>query len=149
MPIRFPTNTAEQIENIIEQIGRDVTFYVREASSGCSDCGINEITGKPLDPFCTTCSGLYWIPIYSGAVRTCHVTWKDADDAVWGTGGKYFLGDCKVKLVYSPDNYVIVNNTDYMVVDDKQLTVNKIVLLGAPEVNRILIHAEEKENDDE
>jgi len=67
----------------------------------------------------------------------------------WSTGGKYFVGDCKVKFIYTADNYIIADSSDYIVVDDKRMTINKITLLGVPTVNRILMHAEEEEKEHE
>jgi len=149
MSINFPSGTPAIIDEIINADGRDVEFFVTTSLSGCSDCGINPITQEPLNPFCTTCSGLYWIPTYSGYVKTCHVTWKDADDMQWSTGGKLYVGDAKVKMIYSQENYIIATTADYLLIDDHKMTINKITLLGVPSVNRILMHVEEEENTDE
>jgi len=58
MSITFPTGTSDIIEEIINADGRNVSFFIRESVSGCIDCGVNPITNEPLDPFCTTCSGI-------------------------------------------------------------------------------------------
>jgi len=149
MNIAWPSNTADIIEEIINTDGRPVTFNYVVSVSGCTDCGINPITNRPTDPFCEVCSGIYWIPTYSGVSKTCHVTWKNADDLRWSTGGQYFIGDAKIKLIYSAENYTLVTNATSIEVDDKVLTRNKITLLGVPTVNRIIVHAEEKEKDNE
>jgi len=149
MDISWPSGTADTIEKIINADGRPVTFYYETSVSGCGSCGLNPITNRPIDPFCEVCSGIYWIPTYSGITKTCHVTWKDSDDLRWATGGQYFVGDCKIKFIYSAENYMLASDATHITVDDKVLTKNKITLLGVPTINRIIVHAEEKEKDDE
>lgn len=148
MQISFPSGTREVIENIINAIGRDVGF-VTSTLSGCYNCDIDPVTNTSIDSFCGVCSGEYWIPTYSTNNITAHVTWKFADNNDWKTGGYVWNGDGIVKIMYSGPYMDIVNDTDFMIVDDKIVDIEKVTLLGVPSVNRIILDFKErhKEND--
>lgn len=148
MNIAWPEGTSDTIATILDTIGRNVDFYTETSVSGCSSCGVNPITNEPLDPFCTTCSGIYWIPSYAVSNVTCHITWKDADRPMWVTGGEYYEGDCKVKFSYSLANYNLATGANHLIVDNRRMKLGKIVLLGVPNINRIIVHATEEEKED-
>lgn len=148
MQITFPSGTRQVIENIINAIGRDVTFYT-STISGCSNCTLDPVTNTSTDSFCEVCSGIYWIPTWSGTDIRAHVTWKFADKDQWETGGHVFIGDGIVKIMYSGPYMDVVNNTKYMVVDGKQANIEKITLLGVPSINRIVLDFKERNKDNE
>lgn len=144
MYITFPSNTKQTISDIINADGRDVVFYTY-SSYACSACSLDPITNTSTDSFCLVCSGLYWIPVYSGHTYKAHVTWKFADYKDWSTGGWVFVGDGIVKVLLSGNIMDVINSTKYVVVDNKQVTIEKITLLGVPEVNRVVLDFKEKE----
>jgi hypothetical protein len=147
MPIAlWPEGTKEIIEEIIGQIGREVEF-VQVTYSSCPACMLDPITNTSTNSFCDVCSGLYWIPLFSGVTISAHVTWKPSDILQWESGGQMFTGDCLVKVMYTDGNYQIVNEAKYLVVDGKELNVINITLLGVPSINRILIETKEKEKE--
>lgn len=140
----FPTNTREQIEYIINQVARDITFYVVETLSGCYSCDLDPKTNTSIDSFCEVCSGEYWIPTYSGWTVSGHVFWGQ-EQRDWVTGGYIDTGDCLVKFMHTQAAEDIVHNAEYVIVDGRELDVNKITLRGSPDVNRILVKLKEKE----
>jgi hypothetical protein len=142
---QFPLTTRDTIEEIISQIGRDIDFYTVVSVSGCPDCNLNQLTDTSTDSFCETCSGVYWIPTYSGSTMEAHITWGQLDDKSWQTGGMIDNGECTVKVMHDADREEIVNNTEYVVVDGREMDVVNIILRGAPEINRILVKLKEKE----
>lgn len=141
----FPTNTREIIEDIINEDGRDVTFFVVDSLTPCPTCYLDPITNTATDSYCPTCSGEYWIPTYSGWTVTAHVTWGKSEDRDWQTGGMIDNGDCTVKFIHSGWYEEIVHSSQYVMVDDREMDVEKIILRGVPEVNRIIVKLKEKE----
>ena len=150
MIIAFPSNTREIIENIIDADGRDVTF-ITSTLSGCPYSGdsLDPITNTSTNSFCPVCSGIYWIPTLSGNAIKAHITWKYADQEEFHTGGHVFLGDGIVKIVYSGPYMDIIDNTDYMIVDGKQVNIQRITLLGVPSINRVILDFKQRSNEDE
>lgn len=148
MHITFPSNTRDTIEEIINAIGRNITFFT-STLSGCYNCSLDPVTNTSTDSFCPICSGVYWISTYSGYDIVAHVTWKYADKDKWETGGHVFLGDGIVKVMYSGPYMDVINETDYMLVDGKQVSIEKITLLGVPTLNRIILDFKERNKQDE
>jgi len=146
----FPSNTRETIENIINNIGRYVTFY-SSTLSGCSasGCSLDPVTGTSVNSFCSVCSGYFWIPTWSGDDIKAHVTWKYADDIQFNTGGMTFLGDGIVKIMYSGPYMDIVNKAEYLGVDGKQVDIQRVTLLGVPSINRISLDFKERSKEDD
>lgn len=147
MPVvSFPTNTSQTIEEIIDAIGRDVEF-IQVTFSGCTYSGdsLDPVTSTSTNSFCPVCSGLYWIPTYSGIDIKAHITWKPSDVLQWESGGQFYTGDALVKVTYTPEHLDAVENAKYLVVDGKEMTVRKTTLLGVPQINRILMETVEKE----
>lgn len=145
MQISWPSNTRSIIENIINTIGRNVTFYTATLS-GCtaSGCGLDPVTNASVNSFCTVCSGEYWIPTWSGQDIMAHVTWKFSGEDEFHTGGTVFLGDGIIKVMYSGPYMDIINSADYVAVDGKQVDIQRVTLLGVPSVNRIVLDFKER-----
>lgn len=143
----FPTNTREQIEFMIGQDGRDVTFYVIDTLSGCYACSLDPTTNTSTDSFCPVCHGVYWIPTYSGITVSGHVTWGRADSLQWPTGGMVNNGDCQVKVMYSGGQTELLYSAEYVMVDDRKMNVqpNGVIPRGVPEVNRVIFILQEEE----
>ncbi len=143
----FPTNTKQLIEEMIQQDGREITFYTA-TYSGCSVCSLDPISDTSTDSFCPTCSGLYWIPTYSGWSTIAHVTWGVLDNKGWESGGMLDNGDCTVKFIYSGYMQDIIDNTEYVVVDDREMDVQPgTIFRGVPDINRVIVKLKEKERE--
>jgi hypothetical protein len=144
MTIYWPDSTKTIIDDIREAIGRPVIFHTKTVS-GCSVCTLDPISNESTDPFCSVCSGLYWIPTYSGQSIDAHITWGHADEMRWHTGGQLFDGDCRVQIEYTDTNVTIVNTTDYVEVDDKKMDIRKTIPRGVKEINRLLLDLVERD----
>lgn len=143
MPITFPNNTKNIIDNIRGAIGRYVEF-VTVLEEDCATCQTDPITHQSLDSWCPTCSGVGYVYTYSGAFIEAHVTHAPAEMLQWSTGGQYFEGDCRVQIEYTPANVTILGITDHVVVDGQNYDIRKQMLRGVPAVNRILVDLIEK-----
>lgn len=141
----FPSNTKEQIRQMIDYDGRQVTFYVVESVSGCYLCDLDPISQTSTDSYCPICSGQYWIETYSGWDVTAHVTWGKHDSKQWETGGMIDNGDCTVKFIFSGWMQDIIDDTKYVIVDDREMNIVNVILRGVPEINRVLVNLKEKE----
>lgn len=145
MVIVWPDNTKEVIDDIRGAIGRDVEFYVVASSIACPTCELDPITNHSTNSFCPTCSGIYWVPLYSGYTISGHVTWGNSDFENWYPGGYQFDGDVRVQIEYTLANLDIVDNAEYVYVDDKVMEIKSFILRGVQAINRILIDMIEKE----
>lgn len=76
---------------------------------------------------------------------SAHVTWKFDYQNEYETGGLIFLGDAKVKVIHTPAREQLIKQAKYLIVDGKTMNVQKITLLGAPAINRIIVDIKEKE----
>ena len=139
-PATIPTKEA-----IIDSIGRDAIFYTVYSSQACPDCSLDPVTDESTDSFCETCSGVYWIPVWSGSTFTSHITWKFSERQQWESVGIIFNGDCLAKIMYSEDADDIVSNAKYVVVDNRIMDIDKITYRGATEVDRIIVDLKERD----
>lgn len=142
-----PTTTRAIITEIINQDGRQVTFGIPVAASGCYNCDLDPISNTSINSYCPVCSGQYWIHTYSGWDVTAHVTWGRSEEKDWQTGGMIDNGDCQVKFMYSGWMQEILDNAEYVVVDDRIMSPipGGIILRGVPEINRVIVKLREKE----
>lgn len=145
MDIIWPTNTTEVIDAIRGAIGRIVHFYIVASSIECTVCELDPITGTSTNSFCETCSGLYYIPVYSGVSVSGHVTHGPTDELFWTTGGKLYEGEARVQVKYTQDILNTVDSAVYVVIDNKQFEVKNKDLRGTPQLNRILVNLKERE----
>lgn len=141
--ITWPSNTGEVINDIREEIGRDITINVSVTGTPCPDCDLDPITNTSLDSFCTTCSGVYWLNTTSGYVIKAHVRWMSADMPLYTQGGAIYEGDCIATLEFTEQNLENVQNSDSFVVDEKDLYLEKYALRGVPSINRIRVFLKE------
>ena len=142
--ITFPTNTTDVIDAIRGAIGREVTFYL-VTYSGCSVCGLDPVTDTSTDPFCTTCGGKYWVPVYSGYTTSGHITWGKVDNLNWVTGGKFFTGDCRLQVKYSTEMITVLEDTEYVEVDGMKMRIDSKDYRGVPNINRIVLSLSEED----
>ena len=138
--ILWPDDTKEVIDAIRGTIGRDVSFYYIASSIACEICSLDPVSNLSSDPFCIYCSGLYWIPIYSGYTISAHVTWSPSETLSWWTAGQQFDGDCRIQVEYSAQIAAIIDQAQYVMVDDKTLEVSNKIYRGVKELNRIILN---------
>ena len=141
----WPDNTKTVIDSIRGAIGRDVEFFVVASSIACAVCSLDAITEHSTDSFCPICSGIYWIPVYSGYTISGHVTWASTDFQNWYSGGYQFDGDVRVQIEFTVANLDIVDNAVYVHVDNKIMEIKNFILRGVQSIKRILIDMIEKE----
>lgn len=149
MNITFPSNTKEVIDSIRGAIGRDVTFIYPVGITGCWVCSLDPVNNTSTDSFCPTCSGNYWINIYQPVTVTGHITWKPMDQLGWETGGQMFLGDCVAQIEYTEQMREIADTSRIVIVDSKEMYVDRRIFRGVPEINRIVLELKERTKDDE
>jgi len=141
----FPDNTRDIIEAIITEIGREVEFMYVYSSYGCPACDLDPVTETSVDSYCPVCSGEYWIDVYSGLTMSGHVSWKFDFQNEFETGGRYFIGDAKVKIMHTADREALVKAPKtYLIVDGKTMDIEKQTLMGTP-INRIIIDLKERD----
>ena len=145
MTIIWPDSTKQVIDDIRGAIGRDVEFFVVASSIACHVCSLDSITGHSTDSFCPICSGIYWIPVFSGYTISGHVTWAGVDAENWYSGGYQFDGDARVQIEFTIANLDIVDRAEYVHVDNKIMEISDFILRGVQSINRILIDMIEKE----
>lgn len=142
--ITWPDNTREVINAIRGTIGRLVTFYTIESTSGCVTCTYDPVNNASTDPFCPTCSGNYWLITYSGTQISGHVRWYPFHEQDFTSAGINYEGDCVVTIEHTSGHMNIVNNTEYIVVDGIRTLIDRYVLRGKPDVNRIRLLLKEE-----
>ena len=143
----FPKGQARsQIEEIINNsTGRDVDFFYVYSTYACPICDLDPVTQTSTDSYCSVCSGVYWIDVYSGVTMSAHVTWKFDYQNEFETGGRYFIGDARVKVMHSSTREQLIKTPKtYLVVDGKTMDIEKQTLLGNP-INRIILDLKERE----
>jgi len=145
---QFPSNTKDQIEEIIQQIGREVEFFYVYSTYACPVCDLDPVTNTATDSFCPTCSGEYWIDVMSGIIYSGHVTWKFNYLNEWETGGIDIVGDARVKILHTDEREELLKDVKWLVLDGKTMNIEKVTLLGTkPTVNRIVIDCKEREEE--
>lgn len=137
----------EVIDAIRYAIGRDTDWYVVASSIACPTCYLDVVTDTSTDPFCPTCSGTYWIPVYSGVTISGHITWGFSEKLGWESGGQLDLGDCRVQVKYTVANLSAIDNAKYAIVDGRKLIKKKVILRGVKNINRILVDLIESEKE--
>lgn len=138
----WPSNRVRSIIDAIrEAIGRVITIYVNVSGTACSDpgCSLDPVTNLSTNQFCVTCGGNYWIATTSAWACSAHVRWRSAEQLLWATGGIIDEGDCKVTIAYSGDALHNVQNSDYFIVDGRDMYMKNYRLKGVQPVNRIAI----------
>jgi hypothetical protein len=144
MPISFPSNTKDVIDDIRDAIGRIITF-VTEIEADCPACGIDPFTNTSTNPFCTTCSGLGYLVTYSGDSVMAHITWGGNDQLGWATGGQMMEGDCRVQVELTSTILSTISGATYVEVDGHRMGIRKNILRGVQPLNRVLLDLSEEE----
>lgn len=145
MTITFPENTRDTINAIRGAIGRAVSIYTIGTASGCSACSLDPINNTSTDPFCTTCNGNYWTLAYNATTISGHVRWYPFEEKKFTSAGIVHEGDCVVTIEHDADIMQIVASGEYVIVDDQRMLIDKYVLRGKPDVNRIRLLLKEED----
>lgn len=138
--ITFPSNEHDIVNQIRSAVGRPVIFF-SGYQSDCPACDIDPVTNTSTNVFCTVCSGVGYIVVWSGTTISGHITQGQTDHMQWVTGGEWLEGDCRVQIEYTPENLTIVDSADFVQIDGRKFDVRKKTLRGVKEINRILIDA--------
>lgn len=136
--IAFPSDTREITNAIRGAIGRAVYFY-HDDMTECTACKLDPITNTSTNPYCVVCSGQHFIHSFKPTTISGHVTWAPSETMHWTQGGQYNQYSCRVQIEFTPGNISVLDKTIYVIVDDKQLRVEKSTLRGVPEINRVLL----------
>jgi hypothetical protein len=134
----FPSTVALKDE-IREKIQRAITINVKVEGTPCPVCELDPITNTSSDSFCTTCSGVYWLNTTSGYSTYGHVRWMGADRPLYTEGGVIDDGDCIVTIKYTSTVLTYVQNSESFIIDGRDLYLEKYILRGVPNVDRIRI----------
>jgi len=144
MDITWPSDTVTVIDKIRTAIGREVIFNILASSIACTICSLDPVTNTSTDSFCPVCSGVFWIPVYSGVPINAHINWGGVDQLNWATGGQYFEGDCTVQIKYTIANLDMIDKTTWITVDNKVMEIIKHIPRGVQPLNRIILDLREK-----
>lgn len=145
MTIFWPSDTADTIDAIREAIGRNITIVVTVPGTACPTCNLNPVSNLSTDPFCPTCSGLYWINTSSGYIVNAHVAIGEID-LPWRMAGGYIeKGQALVQIKYTPQNLYAVGHASHYIVDGKIYLQDDISYRGIPDINRMIITLIEQE----
>jgi hypothetical protein len=142
--ITFPV-VKSTIDDIRAAIGREITVTNIASVSGCSVCSLDPINNSSTDPFCPTCSGLYWIITTSGTDILGHVHWGPMENSNAFAGGQIYEGDCVVTIEYTLTNDALVKSAEYFTVDGVKMSLDKLSYRGKKDINRIRLVLKEEE----
>jgi hypothetical protein len=143
MTIIFPSNTKDIIDQIRDAIGRPVYFF-RRYTVPCSACSIDPISGDSTNSFCTVCSGEGYVVTFSGYTINGHITHKPQEMMQWSSAGQWFEGDVRVQVELTDSNITVIENTEYVMVDEKKFDIRSTFKRGVPTLNRVLIDLKER-----
>ncbi len=140
MAITFPATKSTK-DAIRAVIGQTVTFVIRGDATACPVCSgldyYDEVNEASLDPYCTTCSGQYWLTVDTLSGVIAHVRWRTQDQPDMGVGGETFEGDCFITIdinAISSSNIVKIKEVR---ADSRKLQVYKAIQRGVPTRDRI------------
>jgi len=138
--VTFPVTKSTK-DAIRQAIGQTVIFVIRGDPTPCLVCsGLNhydEVNEVSLNPYCTTCSGQYWLTVDTLSGIISHVRWRTQDQPDMGVGGKTFEGDCFVTIdinAISASNIVKIKEVR---VDSRKLQVYRVIQRGVPIRDRV------------
>lgn len=131
------------INGVREEIGRDVTFHTptTSACSLCSASGYYDANNDTTFYFtCPVCNGQYYLDSTEDTEVLARIHWTNADAITATPGGKYYLGSASITV---EDKYLALaeqtQDKGTVTVDGYEMTITKILPVGAPEANRYRI----------
>jgi hypothetical protein len=130
----------EQIDNVREQIGRDVSIFV-PARSACVRCTVSgfydSLTDKSDFFTCPECKGSFWKNGFSETAILARVHWTDNEAIAVTPGGKYYSGDAYIHV--EPEYHALLQtaqNGGKVIIDGQEMSIIRINPEGAPVINR-------------
>jgi len=138
--IQFPT-TKPTKDAIRDAIGHLVTFVIRDEATPCPVCSgldqYDEVNEASLNPFCSTCSGLYWLisDLTSGIMA--HVRWRIEDQPNMDVAGETFDGDASITIASDALSEANIVKIRYIEADSRKLQVYRTIYRGVPTRDRI------------
>ena len=146
--ITWPENTKEVIDSIRGVIGREITIHYTSSGVPCPTCTLDSLTGRPYDPFCSTCGGDGIVTSGIDLTVSGHVLWSRVDSHYNSPAGRISTGDCKVTVEYTDNIITIINSADYFLVDDERLYLEDYDLRGVKEINRVALQLKQDPRED-
>ncbi len=138
------TFIGEIIADIIDALGRTVTFYYITSTTACPVC-------SGLDPFCPTCHGNPYVETEASVDITATVKWKLGklpESKRYKPEGQYLEGDCQIVIEYDPSYEAILDACRRVVVDGRECVIRGYYYRGEPERNRIYVILDEDQRED-
>lgn len=114
---------------------------IRGVQTPCPVCSgldyYDEVNEASLDPYCTTCSGKYWITsdIESGVMA--HVRWRTQDQPDMTVGGEIFDGDAMITIANDGLSEANIVKVKEIVADSRRLQIYRTIYRGVPTRDRI------------
>lgn len=130
------------IDSVRGAIGRTITVYTPKQSA-CLECvasGYYDVlSDTSWNITCPQCNGAYWISSTDATEIPARVHWVTNEGIQATPGGKYFVGDawatidpCYIELARAAQN-----EAGRVDIDGQKMQIDKILPMGAPEINRV------------
>ena len=148
--IQFPT-TKPTKDAIRDAIGQVVTFVLQGDPTACPVCSglgqYDEVNEASLNPFCDTCSGLYWLiaDVESGVMA--HVRWRIQDQPNMDVAGETMEGDASITISITDLSTANIVKIRHVVADSRKLQVYRTIYRGVPTRDRIRFICKEWEKE--
>lgn len=131
-----------KIDNVREQIGRNVTFYTLKKEL-CEDCVASgyydPLTDTSWNFVCPLCLGTGWSSSVETTVVLARIHWAGDERIQMSPGGKYYVGDCHLGI--DPEYHSLaqraMKDSGKVEVDGRDMQIKSINPMGAPSINRI------------
>lgn len=140
MTIEFPSTKSIKDE-IRQEIGQTVVFLIQGTPYACPVCSgadlYDSVNETSLDPFCSTCSGAYWITQDIESGITSHVRWRTGDESDFGIAGQTFTGDCNITIDIDSLSENNIAKVKEVRADNRKLEIYRTTKRGVPNRDRI------------
>lgn len=138
--IYFPeTKTIK--DAIRQEIGQTVAFVLEGDAAACAVCSgadlYDSVNESSLDPFCTVCSGKYWIVQDVESDIVAHVRWRTGDESDFGIAGNTLAGDCTITISIDDLSEDQISKIKEIIVDGRQLEVSNMIKRGVSARDRV------------
>lgn len=141
--IVFPSDTKDIIDAIRDTIGREIEIHYTTSGAVCTTCDIDSVTGRSMNPFCPTCDGRGYLEVPLVYSAQAHVRWTNVGDKYKSPAGEIDTGNCVVTVEYVDGLPIIIDSSDYFLVDDVRLYFMEYDLRGVQEINRIVVNLQQ------
>lgn len=147
MIVAFPSDYSDQIDQIRNTYGRNITINIPVSGIACTEpgCDLDPVTGFSTDQFCDVCEGDYWLNTVSGYLVKARILYKGVGTPLWNPQGFVPDGDVQVRIAHSDTHLGYVETAETFEVDDKTYILKDYDLRGIPDPNRIVVALVQKE----